>query len=232
MEPGTMYVHCASLNDDSYQMIAATGGVASLATESETTCGQGYPPAHAMRRHGIQPSLSIDTSVWMSADMFTAMRTTIGADRALEHYIAHQTGETITHVKLRVEEVVDWATRGGAKALGKWDQIGSLEPGKLADVVLIKNDNSPAMTPIINPYGHVVYQASRGDVHTVLVGGEPVKLAGKLVKGDVAGAKTKVENTVDYLHGQLGEDVWNAGMYPEIPETEILTNPYQYRKEG
>jgi hypothetical protein len=88
------------------------------------------------------------------------------------------------------------------------------------------------MTPIINPYGHVVYQASRGDVHTVLVGGEPVKLAGKLVAGDIAGAKTKVENTVDYLHGQLGDDVWNAGMYPEIPETEILTNPYQYRKEG
>jgi cytosine/adenosine deaminase-related metal-dependent hydrolase len=232
MDPGTMYVHCASLSDDSYQMIAATGGVASLATESETTCGQGYPPAHAVRRHGIQASLSIDTSVWMSADMFAAMRTTIGADRALEHYIAHQTGETVTHVKLRVEEVVDWATRGGAKALGKWDQIGSLEPGKLADIVLIKNDDAPSMTPIINPYGHVVYQAGRADVHTVLVGGEPVKWAGKLVRGDIAGVKTKVQNTVDYLHGQLGDEVWNAGMYPEIPETEILTNPYQYRKEG
>lgn len=232
MDPGTMYVHCASLSSDSYQMIAATGGVASLATESETTCGQGYPPAHAMRQHGIQASLSIDTSVWMSADMFTAMRATIGADRALEHYIAHEHGETITHVKLRVEEVVDWATRGGAKALGKWDQVGSLEPGKLADVVLIKNDDSAAMTPIVNPYGHVVYQAGRGDVHTVLVGGEPVKWAGKLVKGDLRGAKAKVESTVEYLHGQLGDETWNAGMYPEIPETEILTNPYQYRKEG
>jgi len=230
MEPGTTYVHCASLSDDSLNMIAATGGVASLATESEFTCGQGYPPSHRIRAHGIQASLSIDTSVWMSADMFSAMRATIGADRAMEHYLAHGNNETITHAQLRVEEVVDWATRGGAKVLGAYDRIGSLEPGKLADVVLIKNDDSPTMTPIINPYGHVVYQAGRGDVHTVLVGGEPVKLNGKLVAGDVAGVRSKVESTVDYLRGQLGEETWNAGMYPEIPETEILSNPYQYRK--
>ncbi len=230
MEPGTIYVHCASLSDDSLAMIAATGGVASLATESETTCGQGYPPSNRIRQHGIQPSLSIDTSVWMSADMFSAMRATIGADRAMEHHTAHQKGETITHLKLRVEDVVDWATRGGAKALGKWDQIGSLEPGKLADVVLIKNDDSPTMVPIINPYGHVVYQAGRGDVHTVLVGGEPVKLEGKLVAGDLASVKSQIADTVEFLSGQLGEETWRGGMFPDIPETEILTNPYQYRK--
>ncbi len=230
MEPGTIYVHCASLNDDSLAMIAATGGVASLATESENTCGQGYPPAFKIRRHGIQASLSIDTSVWMSADMFSAMRSTIGADRAMEHHLAHAKGETITHVQLRVEDVVDWATRGGAKVLGKWSEIGSLEPGKRADVVLVKNDDSPTMTPIINPYGHVVYQAGRGDVHTVLVGGEPVKHNGKLVAGDLASVKAEVADTVSYLTSQLTDETWRGGMFPDIPETEILTNPYQYRK--
>jgi cytosine/adenosine deaminase-related metal-dependent hydrolase len=231
MEPGTVYVHCATLSDESYQMIAGTGGVASLATESEETCGQGYPPAHMLRRYGIQPSLSIDTSVWFSADMFSAMRATIGADRALEHYVAHRENETVTHVQLRVEEVVDWATRGGAKVLGKYDQIGSLEPGKLADVVLVKNDNSATMTPIINPYGHLVYQACRGDVHTVLVGGEPVKVNGTLVAGDLPGVRAKVNDTVGYLRDQLGDETWRAGMYPEIPEAEILSNPYQYRRD-
>lgn len=230
MEPGTVYVHCASLNDDSLNMIAATGGVASLATESEFTCGQGYPPSHRVRAHGIQASLSIDTSVWQSADMFSAMRATIGADRAMEHYLAHLDNETVTHVQLRVEDVVDWATRGGAKVIGKWDQVGSLEPGKLADVVLIKNDDSPTMTPIINPYGHVVYQAGRGDVHTVLVGGEPVKLDGKLVAGNLASVKAQIDDTVTYLGKELGADTWRGGMFPDIPETEILTNPYQYRK--
>jgi cytosine/adenosine deaminase-related metal-dependent hydrolase len=230
MQPGYIYVHAATLNDDSYQKIAASGGTVSLATESEQTCGQGYPPAHALRKHGIPASLSIDTSVWFSSDMFSAMRTTVGADRALEHYIAHQSGDTVTHATIRAEDVVSWATRGGALAIGRLDEVGSLEKGKLGDVVLIKNDYSPTMTPIVNPYGHVVYQAGRGDVHTVLVGGEAVKVEGRLVAGDLAGTRVKLENTVDYLRSTLGEDAWVAGMHPEIPEVEILTNPYQYRK--
>ncbi|MDR5698718.1 amidohydrolase family protein [Agromyces aerolatus] len=230
MQEGNVYVHAATLSDESYQKIAATGGTVSLSTESEQTCGQGYPPAHALRKHGIGASLSVDTSVWFSSDMFSAMRTTIGADRALEHYIAHQTDDTVTHATIRVEEVVDWATRGGAKALGAYDKVGSLEAGKLADVVLIKNEYSPTMTPILNPYGHVVYQAGRGDVHTVLVGGSPVKLDGRLVAGDLPSVRAKLEDTVSYLQGELGDDTWRAGMNPEIPETEILSNPYQYRK--
>jgi len=231
MEPGAIYVHAATLNDESYQKIAATGGSVSLATESEQTCGQGYPPAAALRRHGIPASLSIDTSVWFSADMFSAMRTTIGADRSLEHYIAHQTDETVTHATLRVEDVVTWATRGGAAAIGKLDQVGSLEKGKLGDVILIKNEHSPTMTPIVNPYGHVVYQAQRGDVHTVLVGGEPVKWDGRLCAGDLASVRHQLEDTVEYLKAELGEETWRAGMNPEIPEVEILSNPYQYRKD-
>jgi cytosine/adenosine deaminase-related metal-dependent hydrolase len=45
--------------------------------------------------------------------------------------------------------------------------------GKKADLVLIKNDSSPVSFPILHPYGHVVFQAGRGDVHTVLVNGNP-----------------------------------------------------------
>ena len=112
----------------------------------------------------------MDTSVWWSGDLFSAMRTTLGADRAREHLEAHMKGETVTHHALRAEHVVDWATRGGARALGRND-LGSLEPGYKADVVLIKNDSSPVSFPLVNPYGHVAFQAQRGDVHTVLVDG-------------------------------------------------------------
>ena len=151
MTPGTTYVHAATLSEDSYQRIAATGGHVSLSTESEESCGQGYPPSWALRLWGIPCSLSVDTSVWFSADLFAAMRATLGADRAWEHTHAHETGETITHAKLRVETVVDWATRGGAECLGLDDQIGSLEVGKRADVIMLKNESSPTMFPIINP---------------------------------------------------------------------------------
>jgi cytosine/adenosine deaminase-related metal-dependent hydrolase len=231
MEEGFTYVHAASLSAESYQKIAATGGNVSLATESEDTCGQGYPPLHQLRKYGIPVSLSVDTSVWESADLFSQMRATVNADRALEHYLAHQLepAETVTHVKLRVEDVVHMATRGGAHAIGKDDEIGSLEKGKLADVVLLKNEDSPTWAPLINPYGQVVYQAQRGDVHTVLVGGEVVKSEGKLVAGDLKGVKAKLESTVSYLEKEVGDD-WIAGQFPEIPEAEVLYNPYQYKK--
>jgi 5-methylthioadenosine/S-adenosylhomocysteine deaminase len=230
MTPSTVYVHAATLSPDSYQRIAASGGSVSVATESEQNAGQGYPPTWQLRNHGIPVSLSQDTSVWWSGDLFAAMRGTLNADRAREHLEAHGKRETVTHHHLRAEQVVDWATRGGAKALGMDSQVGALTPGRQADVVLIKNDDSPAMFPILNAYGHVVFQAQRADVHTVLVGGRVVKQDGKLVGTDLATARAKVGATVDYLRESLGEELWRRGMNPDIPETRVLTNPYQYTK--
>jgi 5-methylthioadenosine/S-adenosylhomocysteine deaminase len=223
-----IYVHAASLSADSYHRIAATGGSASMSTESEQSAGQGYPPTWMLRQHGIGVSLSMDTSVWWSADLFSAMRATLSADRAREHLEAHNRDETVTHHKLRAEQVVDWATMGGARALGLDALTGSLEPGKRADVVLIKNDASPAMFPLLNPYGHVVFQAQRADVHTVVVNGNIVKYDHQLVGSDIGKARRVIEETVAYLKGVLGPDSWHEGMHPEIPETRVLDNPYTY----
>jgi 5-methylthioadenosine/S-adenosylhomocysteine deaminase len=228
MNERSIYVHAASLSADSYHRIAATGGSASLSTESEQSAGQGYPPTWKLREHGIGVSLSMDTSVWWSADLFSAMRATLSADRVREHLEAHGRDETVTHHKLRAEQVVDWATRGGARALGMDSLTGSLEPGKKADVVLIKNDNSPVMFPVLNPYGHVVFQAQRGDVHTVVINGRVVKYHNQLTGADLGKARQVIEQTVDYLRGELGPEAWNEGMHPEIPETRVLDNPYTY----
>jgi 5-methylthioadenosine/S-adenosylhomocysteine deaminase len=228
MTPQNIYVHSATLTHDSYHRIAATGGSVSVATESEQSAGQGYPPTWTLRDHNIPVSLSMDTSVWWSGDLFSAMRTTLGADRSREHMEAHSRAETVTHVHLRAEQVVDWATRGGSKALGLDDKVGSLEAGKKADVVLLKNDDSPVMFPILNPYGHVAFQAQRGDVDTVMINGRLVKRDHKLVGIDLAAARAKVEATVEYLIGAMGQDAWEKGMNPDIPETKAMANPYQY----
>ena len=90
-------MHAATLTEDSYQRIAATGGSVSVSTESEQSAGQGYPPTWALRKHDIPVSLSMDTSVWWSGDLFSAMRTTLGADRSREHLEAHAKGDTVTH---------------------------------------------------------------------------------------------------------------------------------------
>ncbi|MGA4727844.1 amidohydrolase family protein [Micromonospora taraxaci] len=228
MNPSTVYVHAATLTHDSYNRIAATGGSVSVSTESEQSAGQGYPPTWQLRHHDIPVSLSMDTSVWWSGDLFSAMRSTLGADRSREHLEAHAKQETVTHCHLRAEQVVEWATRGGARALGMDSTIGALTPGRQADVVLIKNDASPVMFPILNPHGHVVFQAQRGDVHTVLVGGRIVKRDGRLVGVDLAAAQAKVASTIDHLRETMGEEAWRRGMNPDIPETAILENPYQY----
>jgi cytosine/adenosine deaminase-related metal-dependent hydrolase len=227
MAPETVYVHAASLSPDSYHRIAATGGSVSVSTESEQSAGQGYPPTWALRKHDIPVSLSMDTTVWWSGDLFSAMRTTLGADRSREHLEAHAKGETVTHAALRAEQVVDWATRGGAHALGR-DDLGSLEVGKKADVVLIRNEHSPVMFPLLNPYGHVALQAQRGDVEAVIVDGRVVKRDHRLVGIDLAAARRTVEATVDHLRATLGEEAWAQGMNPEIPTTKVLDNPYTY----
>ena len=151
MTPEICYVHASSLNEQSYQKIAATGGTVSVATESEQSAGQGYPSSWAIRRYGIPASISMDTSVWWSADFFSAMRATLSADRSRDHLEAHARNETIVANRLRAEDVVHMATMGGAKSLGMEDTIGSITPGKKADLLLIKNDESPAMTPILQP---------------------------------------------------------------------------------
>jgi 5-methylthioadenosine/S-adenosylhomocysteine deaminase len=227
MTPETVYVHAATLSTDSYQRIAASGGSISVSTESEQSAGQGYPPTWQVRRHDIPVSLSMDTSVWWSGDLFSAMRTTLGADRSREHLEAHVKGETVTNSHLRAEHVVDWATRGGARALGR-DDLGRLQPGAKADVVLIKNDDSPVSFPLVNPYGHVAFQAQRGDVHTVLVDGRVVKHAHRLVGADLPAVRRTVEATVEHVRSAIGEEAWVGGMHPELPGTEVLDNPYQY----
>jgi 5-methylthioadenosine/S-adenosylhomocysteine deaminase len=83
--------------------------------------------------------------------------------------------------------------------------------------------------PIVNPYGHVAFQAQRGDVHTVIVDGRVVKDTGKLVGFDSVGVRRSIDATIDHLRTAMGDETWNAGMHPEMPEgSKVLDNPYQY----
>jgi 5-methylthioadenosine/S-adenosylhomocysteine deaminase len=225
------YVHAATLSPDSYQKIAATGGTVSVSTESEQSAGQGYPSTWELRKHGIPASLSMDTSVWWSAD-FSAMRATLSADRSRDHLEAHARGETVAVNRLRAEDVIWMATMGGAKSLGMEDRIGSITPGKKADLLLIKNDQSPAMTPILNPTAHVVYQAGTADIHTVVVNGKVVKYAGTRIDLDLGPARDAVAKSVEYVRSKLGEQAWEEGMHPPLDPAEEIENPYTYRDES
>nr|WP_277814890.1 amidohydrolase family protein [Galbitalea soli] len=232
MTPEICYVHASTLNEQSYQKIAATGGTVSVATESEDSAGQGYPATWLLRKYGIDSSLSMDTSVWWSADFFSAMRATLNADRSREHLEAHARNETVIANRLRAEDVVWQATMGGAKSLGMEDTLGSITVGKKADLVLLKNDESPAMTPIIQPYAHVVFQANTADVHTVMVNGRVVKYEGVRIGMPLAPVRDKVAASVEYVRSTLGEVEWEQGMHPKLDPQEQIKNPYGYTDSG
>ncbi len=215
--PETVYVHAATLNEDSYLRIAASGGSISVSTESEQSAGQGYPPTWQVRRYDIPVSLSMDTSVWWSGDLFSAMRTTLGADRAREHLEAHVAGETVTSAHLRAEHVVDWATRGGAQAL-KRDDLGSLEVGQEgrpgADQERPLTGVVPAAQPVRargvpGPAGRRAHGDHRRPDRQATTTG----WSGSTWPRPAAPWRA----TVDYLRSEMGEEVWQAGMHPDLP---------------
>jgi cytosine/adenosine deaminase-related metal-dependent hydrolase len=223
------HVHVTTLSEDSYLKIAASGGQGSVSTESECSAGQGYPSSWALRQYGIPVSLSMDTSVWWSADMFASMRATLNADRAREHQVAHERGDTVTNLQLRADDVVRYATQGGADHIGLGDRIGSITPGKQADLVLLHNDSSPVMHPVLNPAGHVVFQAQRADVHTVMVNGRVLKYDHELLLGDLAArARREIEASVEHVRSAMGAEAWETVMHPERLEVAPVHNPYQY----
>jgi 5-methylthioadenosine/S-adenosylhomocysteine deaminase len=223
------HVHVSSLSPDSYHRIAASGGQASVAAESECSAGQGFPSSWELRQYGIPVSLSVDTSVWWSGDMFAAMRATLNADRIREHQLAHERGDTVINLQLRADEVVRYATQGGADHAGLGGQVGSITPGKKADLVLLRNDTSPVMFPVLHPAGHVVFQAQRGDVHTVMVNGQVLKYDHRLLLDDqLAAARRAVAQSVEHVRSAMGPEAWAATMHPERVDAKPVDNPYQY----
>jgi cytosine/adenosine deaminase-related metal-dependent hydrolase len=213
----TTYVHAATMSDASYELIADSGGSVSVAAESEMHGGQGYPPTAALRRHGITTSLSVDTVVWMSGDLFAAMRATLGADRALAHLRAHAQGETLTSNALRTEDVLAHATLDGARAMGEAGAIGSITPGKRADLVVL-DTTTASMSPLVDPVAAAVLQAGRAEVDTVLVDGRVLKHRGRFVDGRLQRARRLADASRDRLLAGLGPRALREALDPRRPD--------------
>jgi 5-methylthioadenosine/S-adenosylhomocysteine deaminase len=82
------------------------------------------------------------------------------------------------------------ATRLGAEAIGLQKQIGSLEPGKRADLILVRTD-SLHQIPSFDPYSLLVYATKASDVDTVVVDGEMVMTAGRVLTIDEAAVRER-----------------------------------------
>ena len=179
--PNNNIVHGNNLSDAQLRMMLGLGVTFSLAPETEMSQGHGHPITGRLRNAGYAPSLGVDLESVMSGDMFSVARMALASQRALDNNEARRTnGQLPSTTTVTCDEALGWITIHGARALGLQDRIGSLTPGKQADVVLIRADTLN-MRPLHDPVASVVMQAGLANIETVLVAGQVRKRGGQLV---------------------------------------------------
>ena len=199
----TTYVHCTTMHDIDYQLMADTGGKASIAPELEMQMGHGFPATLKLLKVGIRPSISIDIVTTVSGDMFSAMRALLAGTRSVVNQKAIEDNKIVDPLPLMTRDVLEFATLRGAEASGLGHKTGSLTPGKQADIVLI-NTNSLNLFPMNHAPGAVVEAAHVGNIDATWVAGKQVKKDGKLIGVDVMALRDKVDRARDALFDRAG----------------------------
>ncbi|HKA72323.1 MAG TPA: amidohydrolase family protein [Xanthobacteraceae bacterium] len=180
----TTYIHCCTLNDTEWKLIRDTGGTISIAGYVETLMGHGHPPIQKAIDTGIRPSLSVDVETSVPNDFFQQMRTVFSLQKN-DVWARKLAGDKQPPKFLTVREVLEFATIEGARANGLDQKIGTLSPGKEADIILLRTDRLNVM-PMNNAVGAVVTSMGPQNVDTVLIGGKVMKRNGQLVGVDFA----------------------------------------------
>jgi 5-methylthioadenosine/S-adenosylhomocysteine deaminase len=179
----TTYIHCCTLNDSEWKLIKDTGGTISIAGYVETLMGHGNPPIQKAIDTGIRPSLSVDVETSVPNDFFQQMRTVFSLQKN-EVWARRLAGDKNPPKFLTVREVLEFATIEGARANGLERKIGTLTPGKDADIILLRTDRLNVM-PMNNAIGALVTSMGPQNVDTVLIAGKVMKRNGQLIGVDL-----------------------------------------------
>ncbi|HSJ35299.1 MAG TPA: amidohydrolase family protein [Acidimicrobiia bacterium] len=193
--PDTTYIHCTTLNDTEIQMIVDTGGTVSIACPVEMMMGHGMPPVQKFLDRGLPPSLSVDVETNVPSDMFNQMRSVLGLQRSM----AGVQGKSPASPR----DVLGWATVEGARANGLDDRVGTLTPGKQADLILLRTDRMN-VTPLNDPVTAVVTGMDTGNVDTVIIAGRVMKRGGKLLHVDWSAVNRLADESREFVIDRSG----------------------------
>jgi len=193
--PDTTYIHCTTLNDTEIQMIVDTGGTVSLASPVEMMMGHGMPPIQKFLDRGLHPSLSVDVETNVPSDMFNQMRSVLGLQRNL----AAASGRD----PISARDVLSYATIEGARATGLDAKVGTLTPGKKADLILLRTDRMN-VTPLNDPVTSVVLGMDTGNVDTVIIDGRIMKRSGKLLHVNWPALRRQIDESRDHVIAKSG----------------------------
>ena len=182
LRPDDIYIHCTHLSEAAWRLLKETGGRISIAAPIEMAMGHGMPPIQEALDAGLRPSLSSDVDATMAQDPFTLMRSAFTLQRLLVLQRARK-GEQNLPKLLTCRDVLEFATIEGARAAGLERKVGSLTPGKEADIVLLAADRLNVW-PLNNAPGAVVNVMNPSNVDTVFIAGKAKKWRGNLVGVD------------------------------------------------
>jgi len=202
LKSDTTYIHCTTLTDEEIQMIVDTGGTLSLASPVEMLMGHGMPPIQRFLDRGLRPSLSVDVETNVPNDMFTQMRSVMSLQHALIFEQKLQ-GKLNPPDIISTRDAIEYATIEGARANGLQDRIGTLTPGKEADIIMLRADRINVM-PVNDPIGAVVWGMDTSNVDSVFIAGRALKRGGKLLNIDMNRIAKLVTDSRDYVVAKSG----------------------------
>jgi cytosine/adenosine deaminase-related metal-dependent hydrolase len=158
--PRSLWVHYIMADEDDWQLVAGAGTSISHNPANNSYAGWGPAPAWDMLQAGVNVSLGCDSA---PMDLLRDLHEASSAARLRAQSRAVMPPET----------VLEMATLNGARAMGIDAEVGSIEPGKRADFIVIDTD-APHLTPVWNPVATVVRSAVGSDVDTVVIDGQIV----------------------------------------------------------
>ena len=209
--PDMTYIHCQDISDDAWRRIADSGGTVALAPTSDAQLGlaSGITPVQTALDYGIRPSLSVDVECCLTTNLFTQMQVVLNIQRMMA-FNAGFRGEENAPDPIPTRDVLEFATVQGAKANGLLDKVGTITPGKEADLVAIGADDLNTM-PLNNAVATVVLAADTRNVEAVWVAGEVRKWAGKVVGVDLDALRRRLEESRDHVLASSGYELGVVG---------------------
>jgi cytosine/adenosine deaminase-related metal-dependent hydrolase len=220
--PDNLFIHMTGMSDLGWQGVKSAGAQVSVAAPIEMNMRHGTPPILKLESLGMEPSLSVDVECTLTADFFTQMRSMMNIQRVLVNEMVldqgsfspptqYPTPAAGTPALLTTRDVLRFATINGAKGLRLDAKVGSLTPGKEADIIILDAE-AINVAPLNQVPGAVVSLMDRTNVETVIVAGKVRKWKGKLVDVDLRSLRRQLENSRDYIFAAAGvpQDLFGA----------------------
>jgi 5-methylthioadenosine/S-adenosylhomocysteine deaminase len=183
LKAGDEFIHLLHMPPEPLKLIKGSGCHVSLSTGIEMTMGHGIPAIQNVLDVGLQPSLSSDHAVTLTSDMFSMMRMT-GVVQRYGVFQREVNGDKNAPKLLTCRELLEFATINGARTMNADSKVGTLLPGKEADLLILKAD-SIDIWPLNNAYGSVVGLMGPSHVEAVFIAGQVKKWRGSLVGVDM-----------------------------------------------